>query len=218
MAVFAFSVLAQTETTKIIRGAVIDKNGNPLPGAVIKAEGGAETTVAENDGSFELEVPIWLKKVSASYGGYEKKTMKAKVDGDVIFELSEAKPSGYFINVVIGMCLDKDFSEPVGHIGIKGGYLGNWGWYAEYGCAFYYYNDKVLVGAIRRLSKTSFAYLGVGYSQVRDWVEHDGDAIAFDGGIHFLVTKHFNFSIGMTLVSGWGLYNYNPKISIGYAF
>ncbi|WP_417471148.1 carboxypeptidase-like regulatory domain-containing protein, partial [Leyella stercorea] len=40
------------QSTRIIKGAVVDKNGNPLPGATVEATNGAESTTVDADGTF----------------------------------------------------------------------------------------------------------------------------------------------------------------------
>ncbi|MDE5789678.1 MAG: carboxypeptidase-like regulatory domain-containing protein [Muribaculaceae bacterium] len=57
-------------TTKIITGIVVDKEGEPLAGAYVNATNGAETVETGADGTYIIEVPVWLKKLTASYPGF----------------------------------------------------------------------------------------------------------------------------------------------------
>lgn len=70
------TVMAFGQTTKIVKGVVIDKNGNPLPGATIEATGGSESTESATDGTFSIEVSRWLVSLTCSYPGIGKKTVK----------------------------------------------------------------------------------------------------------------------------------------------
>ena len=92
----SIGAIAQS-TTKVVTGAVIDKNGNPLPGAIVEATGGAESTVVDADGTFSIEVPIWLKSLTTRYAGMKSK--KKNLNGrDMIFLLRPDTDS-WFINL-----------------------------------------------------------------------------------------------------------------------
>lgn len=56
-------------TTKIITGVVVDGEGVPVAGAFVNATYGAETVETGSDGSYSIEVPVWLKCLTASYPG-----------------------------------------------------------------------------------------------------------------------------------------------------
>lgn len=227
MLVLSLSALAQTETTRMIHGAVIDKNGNPLPGAVISADGGADTSIAESDGTFSMEVPIWLRKVSASYGGYKKQTLKTDFGRDMIFRLSKKAPTpgGYFINVSAGGVFDT-YGEGRAYTGIRGGHLANLGWYGEIGYDFLGQGIQAIVGGIRRIYNSAFFYLGVGYGRVTDSSYEDlfeyfdrYNGFAIDGGFQFIIAKHIDFSVGVTYTTeDFSEHNFTPKITVGYVF
>lgn len=72
----SISVFAQA--TREYKGAVVDKNGNPLPGAKVEATGGAENTVTDADGTFNLEASQWLKSITVTYPGMGKKKKNIK--------------------------------------------------------------------------------------------------------------------------------------------
>ena len=71
-------MVAKAQSTKEVKGVVIDKNGNPLPGAKVQATGGAETAVTDADGTFNIEVSRWLKSLTATYPGMISKKAKLK--------------------------------------------------------------------------------------------------------------------------------------------
>ena len=168
----------QTEqvTTRVITGAVIDKNGNPLPGAIVSATGGAETVTADADGSFTIEVPLWLKSLTASYPGLGEKKMKTKVSQPMVFTLQKNRTQG-FVNL-IGACAFQlgapdGGPSPVGQLGIMAGVYRSWGAYAKitfgiagggrdsYGEKFDH-SPSVTVGVIKRISPTVNLFLGLG--------------------------------------------------------
>ncbi len=126
----------QTEqtTTRVITGAVIDKNGNPLPGAIVSATGGAETVTADADGSFTIEVPLWLKSLTASYPGLGEKRMKTTAVNQMIFTLKSRNRTHGFINLVGQMrtAVGSDYKIPTqGEFGVMGGAYRSWGGYLK---------------------------------------------------------------------------------------
>lgn len=230
----SFAVAAQTEnqTTRTIRGAVLDSNGNPLPGAIVSATGGAETSLVESDGTFVLEIPIWLKSVTASYAGYKNKKMKPQFNQDMIFNLKLKQPSHVFLNAFVGITFyDGEADGAV--VGLMGGLLSNVGFYIKAG----YNTGGLAVGGVtKRLFKNIYAYLGVGYCSLISsqeyttslspgggysmWTEYYTDpGMAFDGGFIFKFGKHFDCTIGYThTIDFWGEWNCTPNLSLGYVF
>lgn len=159
-AVCAVSIAASAQTTRVIKGAVIDKKGNPLPGATVNATGGSDMTTVDADGSFSMEVPIWLKRATAQYAGMKDKTLKIKGD-DFIFRMKPDKKRQWFIianysRLTSGSVMDSysynypgyvsgaysssgysyryeytyDYSGNMG--GLMFGRLGKWGWYGKF--------------------------------------------------------------------------------------
>lgn len=112
------------QNTKVITGAVIDKNGNPLPNALVEATGGAESVSTDADGSFRIEVPIWLKSLTARYAGFPDKQIKLDGRSQVIFEMKQKKGS-WFLNATGAVIIGED--ETYGGVGLMAGYLGKWG-------------------------------------------------------------------------------------------
>ncbi|MDE5719269.1 MAG: carboxypeptidase-like regulatory domain-containing protein, partial [Paramuribaculum sp.] len=120
--------------TRVVKGAVIDKNGNPIPGATVRATGGAEVTVTDADGTYSIEVPVWLKSLTASYTGMMDKKIKLTPAGTTIFTLKPERGQTYgFINLV-GTQVWQVKSSIKGvpaqtQLGIMGGAYRNWGGY-----------------------------------------------------------------------------------------
>ncbi len=203
-------------TTRVITGAVIDKNGNPLPGAIVSATGGAETVTADADGSFTIEVPLWLKSLTASYPGLGEKKMKTKVSQPMVFTLQKNRTQG-FVNL-IGACAFQlgapdGGPSPVGQLGIMAGVYRSWGAYAKItfgiaGGGRDYYGEKldhspsVTVGVIKRISPTVNLFLGLGacynYGVEDDYWEFGWDPeddVYIKG--HYLMEYNFALETGV---------------------
>ncbi len=124
----------KSATTKIITGAVIDKNGNPVPGATVKATGGAETVVVDADGTFSIEVPVWLKSLTASYPGLGETKMKTNSLNQMVITLKSRNRTYGFVNVVgqLRTQVGSTFHIPVqGEFGVMGGAYRSWGGYLK---------------------------------------------------------------------------------------
>ena len=194
------SVSVMAQSTKEIKGAVIDKNGNPLPGAVVEATGGAESATVDADGTFSMEVPVWLKKVTARYAGLESKTKKIK-NGDILFELSPKK-NKWFVSLV-GSYDCK--STEMGRIGVMAGYVRSWGGYVKVAPTIY--GDgidlpAITAGVVKSLSNTVNLYLGLGlmpylYEGYYDsWVE---PGLGIELGTIINLSDRFNLTAGVGL-------------------
>ena len=167
------------KSTRIIKGAVIDKNGNPLPGATVFATGGAETVTTDADGTYSIEVPYWLKTLTASYPGHSDKKLKLTGNPINIFTLKPYYRTYGFVNVMFAnVChVNQSYShlvEPVQQIGVMGGAYRNWGGYAKvlmgvagggknpYGDNMVTQEPTVTGGAIKRLKSNFNVFFGAG--------------------------------------------------------
>lgn len=237
------SLTLSAQTTKTIKGAVIDKNGNPLPGAQIEATGGAETTTVDADGTFSMEVPIWLKSVTASYPGMKNKKLKVSND-DMIFTMSNKDARQWFIEGVGGITI-KDRMNDAPTFGLMGGFLGNWGGYARLSLVMESsdtHSDAVLptatMGAIKGLVKNFYLYFGGGYSTIgigsgeyyfyygnyyyyddSGNYAHHCSAGTVDLGLIYKPINHLVVSLGYTIKSDFdGYWNHDIMAGVGYAF
>lgn len=221
LVICALGVSAQN--TKVITGAVIDKNGNPLPNALVEATGGAESVSTDADGSFRIEVPIWLKSLTAKYAGFKEKKIKLKNTNQVIFEM---KPVGgsWFLN----LAGSADFGDFVyGRIGLMAGYLDNWGGYARLMAPIEdNFVPSFTAGVTKRVAKPVYLYLGVGYTPVYGeeyygygYYEHDyEDGVMVELGTIIRINK-INFSVGYAFSkSHYYENNHSLQLSIGYCF
>lgn len=171
------STAAMAQSTRIIKGAVVDKNGNPLPGATVEATNGAESTTVDADGTFSLEVSRWLNTATARYAGMRKKTLEVQ-DGDMVFRLSPKYEMDWFLNVVAGVVTVERYAYNTNvpnttySLGLMGGFLGkNWGGYTK---LLWIPNSSfvsepsvptVTIGATKRVFSFMHAYAGVGYGK-----------------------------------------------------
>lgn len=237
MLVIGVTAIAQTSTTTVIHGAVVDKNGNPLPGAVVSATGGAETALVEADGTFTMEIPIWLKSVTASYPGYGSKKKKPVFDKDMVFTLGRKEPMKAFLNIVGAVPIAD--GEVTGGVGIMAGALDDWGFYGKVVFPLWHNTInvgenrvkslQVTIGGIRHIYKSFYLSLGIGYGgTVHDMWNYDhhqsevvsDPGMAFEIGAIFRIGKHFDLSIGYTQTLGFEYLYVNeiPYLSFGYVF
>ncbi|MBD5373785.1 MAG: hypothetical protein HDR75_10680 [Bacteroides sp.] len=214
------SMLAQ-ENFKAVKGYVVDKNGNPIPGAEVMAPGGGESAITDSDGSFHMNVHPLLKKLSATYDGMATKTLKIKPDKDLVFKLKKERVRPAFLNVVLGYSCNMhsryyDYDSHPGSMpsfGLMAGMLGKWGFYGKATCD-YYIDFSVTFGAIKSIYKRkAFIYAGAGYGMANrkfelyfdyddgwnyDWEYRPG--IAGDFGFIFKIGRHFNISVGYNII------------------
>ena len=237
-AVCAMSIAASAQTTRVLKGAVIDKAGNPLPGATVNATGGSEVTTVDADGSFSMEVPIWLKRATAQYAGMKDKTLKIKGD-NLIFRMSPDNRRQWFVIANYSRIVSGDYSKSTRRVeysgnmgGLMFGRLGKWGWYGKFNAGLleidkHYYtsgysNDHeevvgtATVGVTKRIINPLHAYFGLGSGAF------DGDVvvtpeIGLVGKIknHFLL--HFGYQPVVPTSGNVDVYHV-LNIGLGYAF
>lgn len=240
LALVLASTAAMAQSTRIIKGAVVDKNGNPLPGATVEATNGAESTTVDADGTFSLEVSRWLNTATARYAGMRKKTLKVQ-DGDMVFRLSPKSEKSWFLNVITGVVTldrtDDDYDmrpNTTFTIGLMGGFLSNWGGYAK---LLWGLNASVIeetavptvtIGATKRLFSFMHAYAGVGFGMVHqvasdgmysyNYYNRDDPGMAFDLGAIFRVKNHISANVGISYVTAFRQNNFYFSAGVGYVF
>ena len=236
LALVLASMAAMAQSTRIIKGAVVDKNGNPLPGATVEATNGAESTTVDADGTFSLEVSRWLNTATARYAGMRKKTLKVQ-DGDMVFRLSPKFGMDWFLNVVAGVvnmdsyAFNTDVPNPTYSLGLMGGFLGkNWGgytkllWIPNSSFASEPAVPTVTIGATKRVLSFMHAYAGVGYGKMngvdKEYNEYvsNNDAMAFDLGVIFRVKNHISTNVGLSYVTDFDQKNFYFSAGVGYVF
>lgn len=157
------SIVAVAQNTRVIKGAVVDKNGNPLPGAVVEATNGAESTVVDADGTFSLEVPIWLKSITAKYAGMRDKKLSTNRN-DHVFYMSKKSQGHWFANLSYGACLDED-ANYYSRIGVMAGYYASWGAYARIMPSIETGIPSFTVGVMKNIKNKVIPYLGLGLTE-----------------------------------------------------
>lgn len=157
------SIVAVAQNTRVIKGAVVDKNGNPLPGAVVEATNGAESTVVDADGTFSLEVPIWLKSITAKYAGMRDKKLSTNRN-DHVFYMSKKSQGHWFANLSYGACIDDD-GDYYSRIGVMAGYYASWGAYVRIMPSIETGIPSSTVGVMKNINNRVIPYLGLGLTQ-----------------------------------------------------
>jgi len=237
MAVLAIGCITAQTSERTVRGYVIDKNGNPIPGAEVSATGGAETTITDSDGSFSLQVPPFLKSLIATYTGMGTKKMKIPTSGDMIFEMKEKWPSKWFLNVVGSFGFTDDgYCYGYGG-GIMVGVLSKWGYYFK-GNLDSEMCPNITIGVVKGITGSIYGYLGVGYGRIKHtWDEYSFDeygspleviscsdfydGMAIDAGVIIKTSKHFNITAGYTMTTELVEYPYirhTLNVGVGYVF
>lgn len=217
----ALGVSAQN--TRIISGVVIDKNGIPLPNAIVEAIGGAESVNTDADGSFRIEVPVWLKFLTAKCTGYKDKKVELSQANQIFFEM-KSKPTPYWFLDAVGSVNFGD-SDAYGRVGLMGGYLADWGGYAKVLLPMLStVIPSVTAGVIKRISDPVYLYLGAGYAPKfyydyyhgeDHWDYYSGAMIDF--GAVFKIKK-FNINVGYSILVGADDAVHSIQLGVGYCF
>lgn len=92
----AFAVPALAQQTKVIKGTVVDENGEPAIGATVRAVGSSTGTVTDINGEYSISVPE-KAKLTVSYVGYKDLTTtggRVQLETDNT-DLNEVVVTGY---------------------------------------------------------------------------------------------------------------------------
>ena len=85
-----FALAGMAQSTRTVKGVVLNENGEPMSGVAVKAVGFDAETITDNDGRFELKVGSFVRNVEASYENYI--TAKAEIEGFyIIFNMKVDK-------------------------------------------------------------------------------------------------------------------------------
>lgn len=248
MTMLALAILsigtATAQNTKTYTGFVVDKNGNPVVGAEVMAPGGGATAITDSDGSFKIEVPFMLKKLTASYTGMSDRTLKLGASPELVFKMKSLKKMTGFISFVgnVGAGIwDDEYNYPGsngtqlattadilvggGIMGGQIGQLGKWGWYLKgmgyVGCIDAYGAGSLTAGAIRKLGGKAHLYFGGGAAYV-----YDAMGFSIDLGTIFTICDHVNIIAGLNYANSTSKIDYqkdkynliNLNIGVGYTF
>ena len=80
----------QTMQQEVVRGKVLDENGEPMLGATVKVKGTSVGTVTGEDGTFELRIPGNATEVEVSYIGYKPVTMKIVRNAPMLIRMTKS--------------------------------------------------------------------------------------------------------------------------------
>lgn len=222
------SIVAVAQNTRVIKGAVVDKKGNPLPGAVVEATNGAESTVVDADGTFSLEVPIWLKSITAKYAGMRDKKLSTNRN-DYVFYMSKKTQGHWFANLSYGACIDYD-GYYYSRIGVMAGYYASWGAYARIMPSTVSGVPSFSVGVMKNIKNRVIPYLGLGLTQglyyydgyyydgyyyESGW-EEDGLTAQVDIGALVNISSKFHMNVGYSI----NFYEISHEfiVGVGYTF
>lgn len=213
---------AHAQSTKEIRGFVIDKNGNPIPGAKVQATGGAEMTVTDADGTFSMEVSKWLKSLTATYPGMKSKKAKLKEQNAVIIKLTKNN-NQWFVQGIA----QYEWSHSVPSLGVMGGMLGNWGWYGKavidltkpsksgYESYVHGISWSASGGVVKHLYDKFYLYAGAGLGSSRHFYTH---SITYSNYISSDFLAYSDLSFGLILDAGL-IYQYKKlNFNIGFSY
>lgn len=115
-----FTLSAQAQNTKIVRGVVNDSSGEPLPGVNIVVKGTTLGLITDIDGSYEINVPDDNAVLVFSYIGYI--TSETKVGNRALVNVVLAEDSKLIEEVVVigyGTVAKKDVTTAVSVVSLK---------------------------------------------------------------------------------------------------
>lgn len=94
----AVASVASAQSTKTIKGTIVDENGDPMIGATVRVPGSKTGAVTDLDGNYVITVPDGTKQLTVSYIGYKDITTtggKAQFKQDSTTDLEEVVVVGY---------------------------------------------------------------------------------------------------------------------------
>ena len=84
------AILCSAQNGRVVNGTVFTADGTPLSTAVLKAVGTLETFTTNADGSFQIQVPYYVKMLEATAEGYV--SAQVEIDGSyMVFKLKVDK-------------------------------------------------------------------------------------------------------------------------------
>ena len=200
LSLFLVATTLALKAQNVVTGTVVDRDGNPIPGAKVEIIGSTESTITELDGTFSIATESPAEKVRVLYGGMQTKVKKVKPD--LVIKMRETnwwnrKPEkmSWFVGVQAAFP-DSEHIKP--SFGLMVGQVKNWGWYVkgvyskvpstddpsivDYNTNGWFTGEmkqsywNATAGVIARLGCPIHFYAGVGYSQRNvAWQRADGN-------------------------------------------
>jgi hypothetical protein len=190
------SMCSLSAQTAIVHGKVVDRTGDPIPGAKVELSGWPESVLSNPDGTFSYDVPQRAKLLQATYAGWQ--TTKQRIDrkdNTIILRMkkttwwNEVPKQWQWFAGIQGTTASTDFHYNGG--GVMFGQLKKWGWFVrgEYaplpstdlsiedsGLENNYWTTGRMkqgywsgsVGAIVRLGCPIYIYIGAGYGEYQE--------------------------------------------------
>lgn len=130
---FILALTSPVAAQSVLKGRVIDKQGNPVAGAKVENAKGKETVTTDMNGRFTLETATDVKKVNVYYTGLN--TAKKTAKQDMVIKMARTtwwnkKPEKYRWLVSAQMVVpDNDGFKPA--FGLAFGRVKNIGWYVK---------------------------------------------------------------------------------------
>lgn len=133
LSLFLVATTLALKAQNVVTGTVVDRDGNPIPGAKVEIVGSTESTITELDGTFSIATKSPAEKVRVLYGGMQTKVKKVKPD--MVIKLRETtwwnrKPEKYdWLISVQGAFPESGVKNP--SLGLMLGRVKNIGWYVK---------------------------------------------------------------------------------------
>ena len=132
MCVLAAVALFSAHAQDAVRGKVVDKHGNPIPGVKIETRNGKTSTVSGLDGTFSFRPGA--NYGYAQYGGFKRTFALMRNDMTIVMRPEtwwnrEPEKHSFFISLQTGVRMDAFGTPTAPSLGIMFGTVKRWGWY-----------------------------------------------------------------------------------------
>ncbi|MBD0777374.1 TonB-dependent receptor [Maribacter sp. ANRC-HE7] len=81
------SIIGSAEQEGVIKGLVVDSDGNPLPGATVIEKGTNNGTTTDFDGNFSLDISSAVATIQITYIGFEMQEVTEAAGSNIVIEL-----------------------------------------------------------------------------------------------------------------------------------
>ncbi len=130
LVLMGFSAYAQDA----VRGKVVDKHGNPIPGVKLEIKGGQDSVFSGLDGTFILSPSVTHGSLEAYYSGMKPARTRISKDMTVTMRPEnwwnrEPYRHSFFISFQTGVRMDAFGTPTAPSLGIMFGTVKRWGWY-----------------------------------------------------------------------------------------
>lgn len=132
MCVLAAAALFSAHAQDAVRGKVVDKHGNPIPGVKIETRNGKTSTVSGLDGTFSFRPGA--NYGYAQYGGFKRTFALMRNDMTIVMRPEtwwnrEPEKHSFFVSLQTGVRMDAFGTPTAPSLGVMLGTVKRWGWY-----------------------------------------------------------------------------------------